>query len=118
MRNITKLAIWTTLKEMGFVPINYKFRRVTVAIGASLQREAIDVSGKKFQVDVITIAPTPNRRSDGRNYNITGDVKTPYWDIFYTYENGRKEEVPILIERINQPFKPSEIISIIHKIQS
>lgn len=113
MKNITKLKIWEELQKIGFEKINYKFNGKTVTVGASLRRKLIDVSGKEFFTDIITIEPHDFKYSDGKNYHIAGDIKSPYYDKFYRYEHGIKIEFFDRVERINKHCKASEIMQTI-----
>lgn len=112
MQNITRLKIWPQLASNGFEPIKFKAHGKTVAIGAALRKKHIDMKGKEFYSDIICIEPHSYR--DKRNYHITGEVKTPFFDHFTRYDdNGRKEKLCLLRKTINQHFKAGEIIKII-----
>lgn len=107
--NITKLSVWPKLQALGFEPINYYAHGKKVAIGAALRRTVKNLSGEDFKTDVICIQPSSF--SDKRNYHITGEVKTPFYGKFHRYTGiGRKEEVTLLVDRINEYFRANKIL--------
>lgn len=114
--NITKLSIWPELQALGFVPINYNAHGRKVATGASLQREITSISGEKFKTDLITIEPTGSGHSDKRNYHIHGEVKTPFYDKFYQYKFGQKEEIYLQVTSINEYYKATDILPTIQRM--
>lgn len=111
--NITKLSIWPTLLNLGFEPINYFAHGKKVCIGASLRKQLTDISGKHFKTDIITIEPHSFQYSNGKNYHITGNINTPFFDTFYRYEYGKKVEFIDRVERINSFYTARQIISTI-----
>ena len=102
MLNITKLAIWPELQAMGFERVNFRFWGKLNTIGARL-------GTPKGEILI-----EPCYGTGEKKYHITGPVKSPKQDTIYQYDSiGRKQEIYILRDRINQFYTAREIRAII-----
>ena len=107
--NIKNLSIWPDLVKIGFEPITYSFNGKVIHTGASLRKQLTDISGNIFYTDIITIEP--HSYSDRKNYHISGEVNTPYFDTLYRYEYGSKVSFFQRVTNINTHIKAGEILN-------
>ena len=114
--DITRLQCWPELQKLGFTKITFRAHGRIVSIGCALQETHTDLKGKSFCSDIICIEPSTNTYSDGRNYHITGKVKTPYLGKFYRYEFGHKLELFLMVENINDFYPANKIIETVHSM--
>lgn len=114
--NITKLLIWNELQALGFETINFRGHGRVLSIGCAIRKKHTDKNGKDFYSDIICIEPVTSSHSDGRNYHITGDIKTPYIDKFYRYEFGRKVEFFETVTHINNHYTAKQILAVVKKM--
>lgn len=111
--NITKLKIWDTLKNLGFIPIKYYSNGKLANVGASLQMQIKGIDGKMHFIDIITIQPHSLKHSN-KKYHISGKVKTAFYDTYYRYELNQKKEFTKLTDSINDFFTANEILDTIN----